>query len=144
MLGLALFAVLPLACGSGTWPGRPSSLHGKPKPPVAGDEAALARIRGDGAARRHPPKAYWVAAPMWVPVKSLAGVVTGRRSSGVVAVKLLRHDGRSEGWPDLCVYEEVTVKQEALAAEPGAFGPEAVDRIVVRAEVDCAVFEAAR
>lgn len=110
---------------------------------MPGDAEGLARLRGAGEGLRHPPKAYWVAAPTWEPVKSLAGVVTGRRSVGVVAAKLLRHDGGRESGADLCVYEEVTMKQDVLASEPGAFGPETVDRIVVRASVDCAVYDRA-
>ncbi len=111
------------------------------------DDAFLAKLRGDHPGP-HPPKLYWTSVPAWDPVKSLAGAALGRRTTGVVAVKVARHASARDKWPDLCVYEELSLRQDLLvleagaAGEPGAFGPPRVERVVVRAEVDCAFYDA--
>jgi hypothetical protein len=108
------------------------------------DDAFLAKLRGDHPGP-HPPKLYWTSVPAWEPVKSLVGASLGRRTTGVVAVRVARHASARDKWPDLCVYEELTLRQDLLvgeAGEAGAFGPPRVERVVVRAEVDCAVYDA--
>ncbi len=140
--------LLVLACaacaGSGAWPGRPSRYHGVVKKPVSGQDAsAVEKVAGESYGKKYPPKTYWIAAPDWQPIKSLAGVVTGRRTANAVMAKVIRYDGSREKWPDMCAYEEIAIKQDARDGSPTDFGPPTLDRVLVRGEVDCSVYDAA-
>lgn len=134
------------ACMGGPWPGRPPRYSGAVAKPIAGqDPELLAKVRS-GAAKesaKYPAKVYWVAAPDWRPVRSLAGVVIGRHTANPVLAKVVRYDGSPDKWPDLCVYEEFSVRQDALDQQASLYAPPTIEGIGKRGEVDCKVYDEA-
>ncbi len=148
-LALALVTSLVACRGMGPWPGRPGAFRGTTKKATGsgGDAEMLAQVRGnvprEERGNKYPPKAYWVAEPDWQAVRSLAGRMMGRKTANTVIVKVVRLDGAPNKWPDLCVYEELTVRQDALDADASTFGPARLDAIKKRGEVDCALYDQA-
>jgi hypothetical protein len=137
---IAAVTIASMACAGGPWPNRPPRMQSAIKSPMKSTSEAPF-VRGKTL------RLYWTEAPEWVPVRSPSGTIVGRKSGNTPAVRLTRLEGAGQKWPDLCLYSEVSVKQEALNSAATEFGKTTVlgERLFEGGhsslEVDCSVIE---
>ncbi len=131
--------LLLLAACPGPWPGRPPRYPAPIDQPMAAPSAEAQRIL---AVFKSGPnhKFFLIGEPDWQLVRSELGIVTGRRSTNAVIGEIERSENKQQGWPDLCVYRQVVIQEDAGAA--GGFERTRSWGEQGKGEVDCTEFDA--